>query len=232
MFMILSYFYTSQQTYALMKTSWRCLEDVFRLRVQETSSRRLQNVLVKTIMFALVILFRKCLQDYLTNIFVLIMRLQDILQKHLQDIFKTSWRHFEDVFKMSCKDVFKTRSRRFQDVFKMYHYLKLFLLPPFHTSSRHIQRVFETYWEDDYLQKDLPRSHSWEIYSQGTSFLKSELFGYTRTFKTVFLKHFIKWLLLQIKIFLLKSSIRKNVATSVNKESMNKSSSKNVILRF
>ena len=42
-----------------------------------------------------------------------------------------------------------------------------------------------------------------------------------------FLKHFMKWLLLQTKILLLKSGIRKNVAVSLNKELMNKSSSKN-----
>ena len=40
-------------------------EDVFRLRLQKTSSRRLQDVLVKT------------------NIFVLAIRLQDVLQKRL-----------------------------------------------------------------------------------------------------------------------------------------------------
>ena len=36
------------------------------------------------------------------------------------------------------------------------------------------------------------------------------------------LKHFMKWLLLQTKKLLLKSGIRKDVAVSVNKESMNK----------
>ena len=40
-------------------------EDVFRLRLQKTSSRRLQDVLVKT------------------NIFILAIRLQDVLQKRL-----------------------------------------------------------------------------------------------------------------------------------------------------
>ena len=47
-------------------------------------------------------------------------------------------------------------------------------------------------------------------------FSKSELFGYTEICKTVFLKHFIK-------VFLLKSGIRKDVTVSVNKELMNKS---------
>ena len=60
---------------------WRRLEDVFRLRLQKTSSRRLQDVLVKT------------------NIFVLAIRLQDVLQKGLQDIFKTSSRR---IIKLNC----------------------------------------------------------------------------------------------------------------------------------
>ena len=34
--------WATQQT-VLMKTSWRCLEDVFRLRLQKTSSRRLDQ---------------------------------------------------------------------------------------------------------------------------------------------------------------------------------------------
>ena len=43
----------SQQTFVLMKTSWRRLEDVFCLRLRKTSLRRLQDVLIKTNMFAL-----------------------------------------------------------------------------------------------------------------------------------------------------------------------------------
>ena len=42
----------------------------------------------------------------------------------------------------------------------------------------------------------------------------------------------MKWLLLQTKALLLKSGVRKDVAVSVDKESINKSSSKNVFLRF
>ena len=48
--------------------------------------------------------------------------------------------------------------------------------------------------------------------------MKTELFGYTETFTAVFL----------LKIFLFKWGIRKDVAVSVNKESMNKSSSKSI----
>ena len=42
----------------------------------------------------------------------------------------------------------------------------------------------------------------------------------------------MKWLLLQIKIFLLKSGIRKDVAVSMNKESMNESATKNVFQKW
>ena len=98
-------------------------EDVFCLRLQKTSSRRLQDVLIKT------------------NIFVLVICLQDVLQKRLQDIFKTSSRRFQDVYKTSSRrlekrlqDIFKTFWRRLQDVlqrylkdvFKAYHQVKLF----------------------------------------------------------------------------------------------------------
>ena len=69
---------------------WRRLEDVFRLRLQKASWRRLRNVFIKTNMFALALRLHKTssrrLQDVLvkTNIFVLAIR--------LQDVFKTSSR--------------------------------------------------------------------------------------------------------------------------------------------
>ena len=72
-------------------------EDVFRLRLQKTSSTRLQHVLVKT------------------NIFVLAMCLQGVFKtssRPLQDVLKTSSRCLQDFFKTFCKDIFKTFSRR------------------------------------------------------------------------------------------------------------------------
>ena len=92
----------SQQTFVLMKT----FEDVFGLRLQKTSwSRRIYSP------YSYV--FRRRLQDVFikTNIFVLAIRLQNVLKtssRRLQDIFKTSSRRFENVF--------KTSSRRFQDL--------------------------------------------------------------------------------------------------------------------
>ena len=69
--------------------------------------RRLQDVLIKTNMFALALRLQKTSsrrlgQDqYIRLGYTSSRRLQDVLQKRLQDIFKTS-----------CKDIFKTFSRR------------------------------------------------------------------------------------------------------------------------
>ena len=122
-----------------METSWRRLKDVFRLCLQKTSSKRIQDVLIKTNIFALVIPFQKTssrpLQDILldkTNIFVLAIR--------LQGVFKTFLGRLQDVLQKRLQVIFKTYSRRFsthlqdvlqihlQDVFKTYHQVKLFLL--------------------------------------------------------------------------------------------------------
>ena len=96
-------------------------EDVFCLRLQKTSSRRLQDVLIKTNMFALALRLQKTssrrLQDVLVkaNIFVLAICLQDVFKmssRRFKDVLKTSSRRLQDVFKTSCKDIFKMFSRR------------------------------------------------------------------------------------------------------------------------
>ena len=111
-------------------------------------------------------------------------RLQDVLQKRLQDIFKnvfkTSSRLLQDVFKTSSRplqdvlprrlqdvlqkrlqDIFKTSSKRFEGVFK--------------TSSRHLQVVFKTFWR--HLQDVLERylQDVFKTYHQGKLFLLSIL---------------------------------------------------------
>ena len=108
---------------------WRRLDDVFRLRLQKTSSRRLQDVLIKTNMFALALRLQKTSsrrldqdeyvrlsltssedvfktssrrlgQDqYIRLGYTSSRRLQDVLQKRLQDIFKTFWRC---IIKLNC----------------------------------------------------------------------------------------------------------------------------------
>ena len=78
---------------------WRRLEGVFCLRLQTTSSRRLQGVLIKTNIFALLIRLQKTSSSRPTY-------------SSWSYVFKTSSRRFQDVFKTSCKNVFKTSSRR------------------------------------------------------------------------------------------------------------------------
>ena len=105
----------SQQTFVLMKTSWRRLEGVFRLRLQKTSSRRLDQ------------------DEYIR-----------LSHTSSEDVFKTSSRRLgqdqyirlgytssrrlQDVFKTSSRRLAKTSSRHLQDVLKTYHQVKLFLL--------------------------------------------------------------------------------------------------------
>ena len=116
-----------------MKTSSRRFsssysEDVFKRswsrRIYSPSSyvfrRRLQHVLIKT------------------NIIVLVIRLQDVLPRSLQNVFKMSSRRLAKTSSRHLQDVFKTSSKPVQDVFKTYHQVKLFLLTRF-------QNYFETY---------------------------------------------------------------------------------------
>ena len=95
-----------KHTVSIMETMWLSIfEDLTQQTfvLMKTSSRRLQDVLIKTNIFAFLIRLRRRLQHVLvkTNIFVLDVCLQDVVQKRLRDIFKTS-----------CKDVFQTFSRR------------------------------------------------------------------------------------------------------------------------
>ena len=139
-------FATAQQTFVLIKTSWRRLEDVFRLRLQKTSSRRLHQDEYICLTRTSSEMSSRCLQEVLirTNILVLVIHLQDVfktfsrrsqddLKTSCQDVFKRFWRRLQDIFKTSSKplqEVFKTFWRRLQDVFK--------------TSSRHLQDFFKT----------------------------------------------------------------------------------------
>ena len=85
----------SQQTFVLMKTSWRRLEDLFRLRLQKTSSRRLQDVLIKTNMFALALRLQKT--SWSRPIYLSWPYVFKTSSRRLQDVFKTSSRRFQDV---------------------------------------------------------------------------------------------------------------------------------------
>ena len=71
-------------------------------------------------------------------------RLQDVLQKCFQDIFKTSSRRFENVFKTSSRHLQDVLARCLQDVFKM---LSRSLAK---MSSRHLEDVLQRYLHDDF----------------------------------------------------------------------------------
>ena len=111
------------------------------LPLQKMSSKRLQDVLVKTNIFFLAICVQDVFKTSCQDVFkTFSRRLEDVLQKRLQDIFKTSSRHFQDVLRTRLLNVFKTSSRRLEkrlqdifktsckDILKTYYQLKLFLL--------------------------------------------------------------------------------------------------------
>ena len=140
----------TQQTFALMKTSWRRLWSLSSEDVFKTSSTRLD-------------------QD---EVFALLIRLQKTswsrsTYSSWSYVFKTFSRRLQDVFKTSSEllqDVLKTSSRHLQHVFKTYYQVKVFLV-------RHFQDIFETYLKRswDVLLRWLsaggfPRSHFREIY--------------------------------------------------------------------
>ena len=119
----------------------RCLEDVFHFRLQKTSSRRLQDVVIKSNIFTLLICLQKTFsrhfQDFfktssrrIAKTYILPRCLQDVFKTSLRSLAKMSLRRPQNVFKTSCKNVFK----RFQDVLQ--------------TSSRHLQDILKTSSKD------------------------------------------------------------------------------------
>ena len=117
-----------QQTFVLMKKSWRRLEEVFCLRLQKTSSRRLDKdqYVRLSLTFSedvFKVSWSRPIYSSWSYVFkTFSRRLQEVLHKHLQDIFKTSSKRPQDIFKKSCQNVFKTSwkrsSRHLQDVLK------------------------------------------------------------------------------------------------------------------
>ena len=160
----------TQQTIVLMKTFSKRLDQDEYIRFTDASSEDVFKTSWSRPMYSS--------WSYVFKTFSRL--LQDVLSRHLQNIFNTSSRRFQDVFKTSSRhlqdvllrrfqNIFKTSSWRFQhvfktsssysqdvlqrclqDVFKTYHQVKLFLLTRF-------QDVFETYskrfW--DVLQRRL-----------------------------------------------------------------------------
>ena len=84
----------------LLKTSWRCLEDIFARCLEDvlkTSWKRLENILKTS---------WRCLEDVFAR------HLEDVLKTSWQVVLKTSWRCLGDILKTSWK--------RLQHVLKTY----------------------------------------------------------------------------------------------------------------
>ena len=116
----------------VLKTSWRCLEDVFQ-DVLKTFWRRLEDVLRA---------FSK--------------RLEDVLKTFLHDVLKTSWRLPENVLKTSWRrpeNVLKTFWRRTAKpnilVLTKMSSEDVRLRRAYSSWSRHLEDVFKTSSEDE-----------------------------------------------------------------------------------
>ena len=142
--------------------------------------------------------------------------------RRLQDVLRRLSKHFQDVLQ-----------RFLQDIFKTYHQVQLFLLKrPLNVFEMYSTRFWDVLRRRLSTERSAYATILRNLQSR-SKISNSEFLGYTETFKTVFLKHSMKSLLPQTKMLMLKSGIRKNDAVSVNIELiLNKSSSKNVFLRL
>ena len=100
---------------------WRRLENVLKTAFVFVFRRRLQDVFIKTNMFALASCLQKTSSRRLGQDQYI--RLGYTSSRRLQDVFKTSSRRPQDIFKTSSRcfeNVFKTSSRHLQDVLKSF----------------------------------------------------------------------------------------------------------------
>ena len=152
---------------------WRHLEDVFRLCLQNPSSRRLDQ------------------DEYIR-----------LSHTSSEDVFKTSWsrpiysscpyvfktssRHLQDVLPRRLQDVFKTSSRRLantswrhlQDVLKTYHQVKLFLL----TSLWEVFNMFVRRTAKTVVYRRIHLGHTSEKFMVSVQNLQVLVFQFTTPF--------------------------------------------------
>ena len=117
----------TQQTIVLMKTFSKRLDQDEYIRFTDASSEDVFKTSWSRPMYSS--------WSYVFKTFSRL--LQDVLSRHLQNIFNTSSRRFQDVFKTSSRhlqDVFKTSSRRLQDILK--------------TSSRRLAKISSRLFQD------------------------------------------------------------------------------------
>ena len=170
--------------------------------------RRLQDALIKTNIFPFFI--RRRLQNVLikTNIIVFFRCLHDILPGFLEYDFKTSSRLLAKMYSRHLQDVFKTFPRWLQDVFNAF--------------SRRTARMI--------IYRKICLGHTSEKFMIRVQIFKFPIFQLSIFQSEQFFKTLYEVTTTAIKIFLLKSGIIKDI--NKEKESVNKSSSKNVFLRF
>ena len=116
--------YTTQQTFVLMKTSWRRLSSSSSEDVFETSSSCLdQDEYIHLSHTSSEDFFKTSSGrlDQDQNV-----RLGHMSSRRLQGVFKTPSRRLQDVFKTSSRLLAKTSSRHLQDVFKIKDLFKIF----------------------------------------------------------------------------------------------------------
>ena len=121
-----------------LKTSWRCLEDVF--------ARRLEDVL----------------KTYSQGEYIGLD--QDVLKTSSEDVrlrqtYSSRWRRLENVLKILLQDVLKMSWRRLQNVLKtswrcLEDVLKTFLQDVLKTSWKRLEDVLKTYSQDEYIGLD------------------------------------------------------------------------------
>ena len=104
----------SQQTFVLLKTSSRRLDQDKYIRLSHTSS---EDVFKKSTWFI-------SQEQYICLSHTFSRRLLHVFKTFCQDMFKTSLK----ILKTSSRHLQDVLQRRLQDVFKKYHQVKLFLL--------------------------------------------------------------------------------------------------------
>ena len=90
--------------------------------------------------------------------------------RRLQDVFKTSSRRFQEVFKTSSRHLQDVLQRCLQDVFKTFYQVKLFFVTQFQDIFETYSKRFLDVLLKRLSTGGLPRSPFWDIYGQCRKF--------------------------------------------------------------
>ena len=148
-----------------MKSPWRRLEDVFRLRLRKTSSRRLDED-------------EYILINHTSSEDVFKTSSRRLGQDQYIRLGYTSSRRLQDVFKTSSRRLAKTSSRHLQDVLKMYHQVKLFLL----TSLWEVFNMFVRRTAKTIVYRRIHLGHTSEKFMVSVQNLQVLVFQFTTPF--------------------------------------------------